>query len=127
MSKSRREFLTTVLGMASVVQASEQQPDNPPSGAPPAFGTSPAVGPEVSPGTFAEAEKLVQVHLTSRRALPKQQVTGAIPWRLFMNGARVRERFHLIRQSRQERGGIRLLSDPEPTVISNSIARAPWT
>jgi Asp-tRNA(Asn)/Glu-tRNA(Gln) amidotransferase A subunit family amidase len=69
MSKSRREFLAntsmSVLGMAAVFQASEQQPDNPPPGAPPAFGTSPAVGPEVSPGTFAEAEKLVQVELTS--------------------------------------------------------------
>src|SRR5882762_4353639 len=69
MSKSRREFLTNtsmgVLGMANVFQSSEQQPDNPPPGAPPAFGTSPAVGPEVSPGTFAEAEKLVQVEMTS--------------------------------------------------------------
>src|SRR5882757_1787530 len=69
MSKSRREFLTNtsmgVLGMATVFQSSEQQPDNPPPGAPPAFGTSPPVGPEVSPGTFAEAEKLVQVQLTS--------------------------------------------------------------
>jgi Asp-tRNA(Asn)/Glu-tRNA(Gln) amidotransferase A subunit family amidase len=34
-----------------------------PPGAPPAFGTAPAVGPEVSPSTFAEAEKLVQVEL----------------------------------------------------------------
>jgi Asp-tRNA(Asn)/Glu-tRNA(Gln) amidotransferase A subunit family amidase len=69
MSKSRREFLTNtsmgVLGMAAVFQSSEQQPDNPPPGAPPAFGTSPPVGPEVSPGTFAEAEKLVQVQLTA--------------------------------------------------------------
>jgi Asp-tRNA(Asn)/Glu-tRNA(Gln) amidotransferase A subunit family amidase len=30
---------------------------------PPAFGTGPKVGPEVSPGTFAEAEKLVQIEL----------------------------------------------------------------
>ncbi len=35
-----------------------------PPGAPPAFGTAPAVGPEVGAQTFAEAEKLVQVHLT---------------------------------------------------------------
>src|SRR5690349_20990666 len=38
----------------------EQQP-----GQPPTFGTGPAVGPEVSPSTFAEAEKLVQVDLNS--------------------------------------------------------------
>jgi Asp-tRNA(Asn)/Glu-tRNA(Gln) amidotransferase A subunit family amidase len=36
-----------------------------PPGAPPAFGTSPPAGPEVSHATFAEAEKLVQVNLTS--------------------------------------------------------------
>src|SRR6202041_1147498 len=29
-----------------------------------AFGTAPAVGPEVSPETFAEAEKLVRIELT---------------------------------------------------------------
>src|SRR6202521_4062519 len=69
MSKSRREFLAhtsaSVLGLAAVFQAPEQKQDNPPAGAPPAFGTSPAVGPEVSPEAFAEAEKLVQVDLTS--------------------------------------------------------------
>jgi Asp-tRNA(Asn)/Glu-tRNA(Gln) amidotransferase A subunit family amidase len=69
VSKSRREFLTDtsmgVLGMAAVFQAPEQESSNPPPGTPPAFGTSPAVGPEVSPGTFAEAEKLVQVQMTS--------------------------------------------------------------
>jgi Asp-tRNA(Asn)/Glu-tRNA(Gln) amidotransferase A subunit family amidase len=69
MSKSRREFLSdtsvALLGMAAVFQAPEQNAANPPPGAPPAFGTSPAVGPEVSPGTFAEAEKLVRVEMTS--------------------------------------------------------------
>ena len=34
-------------------------------GAPPAFGTSPEVGPPVSPATFAEAEKLVQFPLAA--------------------------------------------------------------
>src|SRR5438309_5602745 len=38
----------------------EQQP-----GQPPTFGTGPAVGPKVSPRAFAEAEKLVQVELSS--------------------------------------------------------------
>ncbi|HTQ96131.1 MAG TPA: amidase [Candidatus Acidoferrum sp.] len=35
-----------------------------PAGAPPAFGTGPAVGPEVSSATFTEAEKLVQIKMT---------------------------------------------------------------
>ena len=36
------------------------------AGAPPTFGTMTRTGPEVSPGTFAEAEKLVQVTMTDR-------------------------------------------------------------
>ena len=80
MSKSRREFLAytsmSVLGMAARFQTSEQQPDHPPAGTPPAFGTSPAVGPEVSPGAFAEAEKLVQVQLTSA-----ERAEAASNWR----------------------------------------------
>ncbi len=35
------------------------------AGAPPTFGTGPVTGPPVSPGTFAEAEKLVQVTMTA--------------------------------------------------------------
>jgi Asp-tRNA(Asn)/Glu-tRNA(Gln) amidotransferase A subunit family amidase len=77
MSKSRRHFLTqTSLGflVAAVAvrtnaqpQPNEiaQEPTQLPPGAPPAFGTGPAVGPEVSPATFAEAEKLVQVQLST--------------------------------------------------------------
>jgi Asp-tRNA(Asn)/Glu-tRNA(Gln) amidotransferase A subunit family amidase len=42
-------------------RVAEQEPTTP--GAPPAFGAGPAFGPEVSPGTFTEAEKLVQVQL----------------------------------------------------------------
>jgi Asp-tRNA(Asn)/Glu-tRNA(Gln) amidotransferase A subunit family amidase len=75
-SKSRREFLTTTsLGMAagvvrirskaSLTEAAPQDPSQQqPAGAPPAFGTGPAVGPQVSPATFAEAEKLVQFPMT---------------------------------------------------------------
>jgi Asp-tRNA(Asn)/Glu-tRNA(Gln) amidotransferase A subunit family amidase len=37
-----------------------------PPGAPPAFGTAPAFGPEISPATFEVAEKLVEVTLTGR-------------------------------------------------------------
>ena len=79
MPKSRRHFLTeTSLGLLGAALASsstelvEESPQLPP-GAPPAFGTGPAVGPEVSPTTFAEAEKLVQVELTTaERALAAQ-------------------------------------------------------
>src|SRR5882724_8363199 len=34
-------------------------------GAPPTFGSAPPVGPQVSPSTFAEAEKLEQVTLSA--------------------------------------------------------------
>src|SRR3954451_1414790 len=68
MSKSRREFLvntsialvgTAVLGQ----EPTEQKPSELPPGAPPAFGTAAAVGPEVSPETFVQAEKLVQLEM----------------------------------------------------------------
>ncbi len=69
MSKSRRQFLTYtsmgLLGTAGACRNKEQKPAAMPAGAPPAFGTAPAVGPEVSPSTFAEAEKLVQVPMSS--------------------------------------------------------------
>jgi Asp-tRNA(Asn)/Glu-tRNA(Gln) amidotransferase A subunit family amidase len=70
MPKSRREFLThTSLGILAAaaipaVASGAQDPTTQTPGAPPAFGTSPAVGPEVSATTFSEAEKLVQVELT---------------------------------------------------------------
>jgi Asp-tRNA(Asn)/Glu-tRNA(Gln) amidotransferase A subunit family amidase len=68
MSKSRREFLTEVtlglVGAAAAAGSGEaQQPAGLPPGAPSAFGTAPPVGPEVTPATFAEAEKLVQVEM----------------------------------------------------------------
>ena len=75
---SRREFLTraplALAGIAVASYAQDQQPSNgqaqnqqqQPPGAPPAFGTSPAVGPEVSTATFAQAEKLVQVDYTQQ-------------------------------------------------------------
>ncbi len=68
MSKSRRQFLTNsslgLLGIAVTSCKHEQKPAELPPGAPPAFATAPPVGPEVSPLTFAEAEKLVQVELS---------------------------------------------------------------
>ena len=67
--KSRRQFLThaplALLGAATSVYSQTQKPAEPPPGAPPAFGTAPPVGPEVSPATFAQAEKLVEVELSA--------------------------------------------------------------
>jgi Asp-tRNA(Asn)/Glu-tRNA(Gln) amidotransferase A subunit family amidase len=72
---TRRQFLIRApLGLAGLAaacrggQKSGPQIDQPAfdqttPGAPTAFNTSSAVGPEVSPTTFAEAEKLAQVHL----------------------------------------------------------------
>jgi len=71
MSKTRREFLSEtslgLLGVAALGQGQDQaqKPAEPPPGTPPAFGTAPAAGPEVSTATFAEAEKLMQVELTA--------------------------------------------------------------
>jgi Asp-tRNA(Asn)/Glu-tRNA(Gln) amidotransferase A subunit family amidase len=85
MSKSRREFLTqstlTLLGAAAASTTSlAQNPATPTTpGAPPAFGTAPAVGPEVTAATFAEAEKLVQFPLTE-----KDRAQAAGNWRQAM-------------------------------------------
>ncbi len=79
MAKTRREFLSeTSLGLVGVAVASAQQqkPGEPPAGTPPAFGTGPAVGPEVSPATFAEAEKVVQVEMK-----PADRTMVAASWR----------------------------------------------
>jgi Asp-tRNA(Asn)/Glu-tRNA(Gln) amidotransferase A subunit family amidase len=69
MSKSRRDFLAqaplALLGAAAVASyGQDQKPAEPTPGAPPAFGTAPAVGPKVSTETFAQAEKLVEVQFT---------------------------------------------------------------
>ncbi|MGA3187798.1 MAG: amidase [Bryobacteraceae bacterium] len=68
MSKSRRKFLNTSFGLIGVTAACTRKPPASgelPPGAPPAFGTAPSVGPEVSSNTFSEAEKLVQFELTA--------------------------------------------------------------
>jgi Asp-tRNA(Asn)/Glu-tRNA(Gln) amidotransferase A subunit family amidase len=71
MSESRRDFLAAasigLLGAAVGLRDAEieQEPGGLPAGAPPAFGAGPAVGPEVSSATFAEAEKLVQVEMAA--------------------------------------------------------------
>jgi hypothetical protein len=65
MTKSRRAFVRDIpLGLLAAGAAAGEQVDQPPPGAPPAFNTSTAVGPTVSPATLAEAEKLVQVSMT---------------------------------------------------------------
>ncbi len=71
MTTSRREFVAlgsmSLLGGALAAQAAPSpasQDQNATPGAPPAFGTAPPVGPEVSAATFIEAEKLVQVTMT---------------------------------------------------------------
>ena len=71
ISNSRRTFFKaaslSLLGAAAAraqAQSSDQQTTQPPPGTPPAFGTGPLVGPEVSGNTFAEAEKLVQIELS---------------------------------------------------------------
>ena len=83
MSKSRRQFLTqTSLGLlaaATVYRSHAQQPSDLPPGAPPAFGTGPAVGPEVSRSTFAESEKLVQIEMTT-----SERAMAASSWRKTM-------------------------------------------
>jgi Asp-tRNA(Asn)/Glu-tRNA(Gln) amidotransferase A subunit family amidase len=80
--KFRREFLIKApLGLLAVATSSrsEATPQEPPPGAPPTFGATPAVGPEVSPATFAEAEKLMQVTMT-----PAQRAMAAQSWRVSM-------------------------------------------
>ena len=66
---TRRQFLVRapigLLGAAAACRGQGDAPAQPqgagaPAGAPPTFGTLPAVGPEVTPATFAEAEKLMQ-------------------------------------------------------------------
>src|SRR5271165_6474733 len=93
MANSRRQFLTmTSLGMLGAAAALRSQGQTPagqapagqdqealPPGAPPAFGTGPAVGPEVSVTTFAEAEKLVQFELTAA-----ERDVAAASWRKTM-------------------------------------------
>jgi Asp-tRNA(Asn)/Glu-tRNA(Gln) amidotransferase A subunit family amidase len=85
MAKSRRYFLTTTsLGLlgAAALPAQAQNPADqaaPPAGMPPAFGTGPLVGPEVSPATFTEAQKLVQVELTE-----SERAVAAGSWRANM-------------------------------------------
>lgn len=83
MPDSRRQFLAKtslgLLGAAVSLSAEAQDPSQLPPGAPSAFGAGPAVGPEVSPATVAEAEKLARVELTSG-----ERTQAAASWRVNM-------------------------------------------
>jgi hypothetical protein len=73
MEKSRRKFLTAIsagligaaAGRNTYGQAAGAQLTTP--GAPPTTGTQSLVGPEISPRTLKEAEKLVQFGMTTAK------------------------------------------------------------
>ena len=87
MKNSRRRFLTSAslgvvgatIGAYEVAPAQGGDPPGAPPGAPSAFATSPPVGPDVSAGTFGEAEKLMQVELSSQE---RHEAAGS--WRAAM-------------------------------------------
>jgi len=84
---TRRQFLIQApLGILGAVAACRGDQDETPAssaalppGAPPAFGTAPGTGPEVTSRTFSEAEKLAQVTL-----LPAERQQAAASWRATM-------------------------------------------
>ncbi len=77
MSKSRRQFLSRasagLMATAAACRKTVQKSAEPPPGMPPAFGTAPEVGPQVSSNTFAEAGKLMQFDMT---AAERDQAAG---------------------------------------------------
>ena len=86
MNTRRRFLITAPLGILSGAAAAcrkEQRTAVPPPpatpGAPPTFGSAPAVGPDVSAPTFAEAEKLAQVAMTDA-----ERDMAAVSWRQSM-------------------------------------------
>jgi hypothetical protein len=84
MARSRRDFLAGASALVAAAAACNEAGQKtgaavPPAGAPPAFGTSPEVGPPVSTATFAQAEKLVQFELK-----PAERQQAADSWRKTM-------------------------------------------
>lgn len=88
MAKSRRDFLkqgsiglaAAAIGCKEKPKRAAAKPQPPPTpGAPPAFGTAPAVGPEITAGTFSEAQKLVVEELS-----PAEKTEAAENWRQAM-------------------------------------------
>ena len=110
MSKSRRRFLTQIslglIGATASHCSKAQQSNQLPPGAPPAFGTGPAAGPEVSPAVFAGAERLAQVELTPEERHVALEPTLA-PWSLY-------ESLLPDHEPRPQRGFIRSHVDPGP-------------
>lgn len=82
---TRRQFLIRApIGLLGAVAACKDRSETKPGaglppGAPPTFASAPAVGPEVSATTFAEAEKLVQITMTDAE---RTQAAGS--WRRSM-------------------------------------------
>ncbi len=83
---TRRQFLIRApLGFLVAASAcgteapASQAPTTSTPGAPPTFGSGPGAGPEVTPATFAEAEKLMQVTMT-----PAERQQAAESWRTSM-------------------------------------------
>ncbi len=81
MPQSRRRFLArTTAGLvgAAAARRAAASPDPQvtpaPAGMPPAFGTAPPVGPEITPVTVAEALKLVRIEFTP---LEQAQIAGS--------------------------------------------------
>jgi Asp-tRNA(Asn)/Glu-tRNA(Gln) amidotransferase A subunit family amidase len=83
MVKSRRQFFRRAsIALAAAVSACRKGPlatTETTPGAPPAFGTAPDVGPEVSPVAFAEAERLVQFPMSQ-----PDRIEAAGNWRRSM-------------------------------------------
>src|SRR5690349_6034125 len=80
---TRRQFLTQaplslLVATTALKSGSSQTPSQTPTtpGAPPTFGTGAGSGPAVTPETFAEAEKLMQVTMT-----PAEREEAAQSWR----------------------------------------------
>jgi Asp-tRNA(Asn)/Glu-tRNA(Gln) amidotransferase A subunit family amidase len=72
-------FLVAAAGCTAEAPAPATQSPPATPGAPPTFGTGVGAGPEVTPATFAEAEKLMQITMTPAE---RQQAAGA--WRTSM-------------------------------------------
>jgi len=82
MNTRRQFFIRAPVGflVAAACRSKAQSPNTsstpPTAGAPPTFGTGTGSGPAVSPATFAEAEKLMQVTMT-----PAERQQAAATWR----------------------------------------------
>jgi Amidase len=80
LKTSRRGFLSEAsLVFAGAAISEAQTTSDLPPGSPSAFNTAPPVGPKVSPATFAEAERLVQVQLSE-----PHRAMAAESWRTSM-------------------------------------------